>query len=333
MNERKFFLITLIAVFGTLALLMVMPFFSYIVGAAILAFVLKPVHRRLSSYLPRRPAAILVVLFGLAVVIVPSSYAALAIFEDAQGLDASFEEAMFIDLGEIEDWVQEVSGQEIDLRQNLQDAAERFVNATLGNFSQMVRVLADITIGLSLMVFLMYYLLVDGNHLVNWMRDVMPLPEEIQNQLFEGIHRTTRAVIKGHVLVAIIQGLLAGLGLMLTGVPNYAFWTFIMVILAFIPIIGTFMVWGPAAAYLFLIGEPVMGLLLALYGLVIVGLADNFLRPYAVDRGANLHPATILIGVLGGVYLFSAAGLFIGPIILGILKSVLLVFKNSYEDL
>jgi predicted PurR-regulated permease PerM len=183
------------------------------------------------------------------------------------------------------------------------------------------------------MVFLMYYFLTDGGKLVSFIRDTAPLPEDIQQQLYEEVNMTTWAVIKGHVLVAVVQGLLAGLGLALTGVPNYIFWTSVMIILAFIPIIGTFMVWGPAAAYLFLIDEPLMAVLLALYGLTVVALSDNFLRPFAVDRGTNLHPAVILIGVIGGVYLFGASGLFLGPIMLGIFKSVLLVFKNSYKDL
>jgi len=124
------------------------------------------------------------------------------------------------------------------------------------------------------------------------------------------------------------------LGLAITGVPNYAFWTFIMVILGFIPIIELWL-YGclPAAAYLFAIDRSAAAIFLFLYGMVIVGLTDNILRPIAVDRGSNLHPAVIIIGVIGGVYIFGAAGLFIGPIILGIFKAVLLVFKNNYEDL
>jgi len=184
-----------------------------------------------------------------------------------------------------------------------------------------------------LLIFLLYYLLKDGEKFVKWLRDTTPLPSDIQNQLYARVNKTTWAVIKGHVLVAVVQGLIAGLGLAITGVPNYAFWTFIMVILGFIPIIGTVVVWLPAAAYLFAIDRSAAAIFLFLYGMVIVGLTDNILRPIAVDRGSNLHPAVIIIGVIGGVYIFGAAGLFIGPIILGIFKAVLLVFKNNYEDL
>lgn len=333
MNERKSFLVIMIAVLAAIAFLMIKPLLGYLIGAAILAFIFKPIQRRLERFIPGKIAAILVVLFGLALIVVPSTYALLAVFEDAQDIDTDFEEADFVDISEIEAWVLQISGQEVDLEQNFQDAISRFVSATLGGFSQFLGFVTEVTIGLSVMVFLMYYLLIDGNRLIEWTKGVTPLPRDIQDELYEDVETTTWAVIKGHVLVAIVQGLLAGLGLMLTGVPNYAFWTFVMVILAFIPIIGTFIVWGPASAYLFLVGQPLAGLALALYGFTVVSFSDNFLRPFAVDRGANLHPATILIGVIGGVYLFNAAGLFIGPIILGVLKSVLLVFKNSYKDL
>lgn len=333
MNGQKTFLVSLILVLGAISFLMIRPLLGYVIGAAILAFVLKPAHEQLSRLINNRIAAFLVVLFGIALIVLPFAYSILIVFEDAQDIDASFDEASLIDLEGIEQWVEQTSGQEVDLRENLRASVDQFVSTTLGSFSELVNLLTGLAIGLSLMLFLMYYFLTDGGKLVSWLQSVTPLPSDIQEQLYTEIETTTWAVIKGHVLVAVVQGLLAGIGLALTGVPNFAFWTFVMVILAFIPIIGTFMVWGPASIYLFLVNEPVMGALLALYGLTVVALSDNFLRPFAVDRGTNLHPATILIGVIGGVYLFSAAGLFIGPIILGVFKSVLLVFKNNYEDL
>ncbi|MFB6147859.1 MAG: AI-2E family transporter, partial [Candidatus Nanohaloarchaea archaeon] len=185
---------------------------------------------------------------------------------------------------------------------------------------------------LTLMMFLLYYFLKDGREMVVWVKSVLPMDDEVKDSLCEKVDQTTWAVIKSHVLVAIIQGLVAGLGLIVLGIPNSIFWTFVMVVLGFIPLVGTLLVWGPASVYLFLVNRPVAALALALYGFVVVGMTDNIVRPLAVDRSAELHPAVIIVGVLGGVYLFGAPGLFFGPILLGVFKSVLLVMKNNYND-
>jgi predicted PurR-regulated permease PerM len=188
-------------------------------------------------------------------------------------------------------------------------------------------------IGVSLMLFISYYLLKDGAGLVDWIIDVSPLPDDVERGLVNETRDTTWAVIKGHVLVAFVQGIVAGIGLAIAGVPNYVFWTFVMIMLGFIPIIGATVVWFPASIYLLVIDRPAAGLFLLLYGFLAVGLTDNFVRPIAVDRGSDLHPAVIIIGVVGGVYTFGAPGLFIGPIMLGAFKSLLNVFSENYETL
>jgi predicted PurR-regulated permease PerM len=333
MNEKKIFLSLAAGLFGLIVFMMAEPFLGYIIGAGLLAFLLYPLHRRISKLLPDRISGFLVVIIGVTVLIVPFMFAAVAVFEDARTIVDDVNRTDFVDTGELEERVFELTGRDIDIRENADRVFRRATSATLGGVSGFVRFFTHFTIGITIMVFLMYYLIVDGKQLVEWIRAIIPLSDEIQDSLFGEMKMTSWAVIKGHVMVAIIQGLVAGLGLFLTGVPNHFFWTFVMILLGFIPIFGTFVIWGPAAIYLFLIGDVSGALFLTIYGLVVVSLTDNIIRPFAVDRGSNLHPAVILIGVIGGVYVFGAVGLFIGPIIIGIFKSILLVFKNNYEDL
>ena len=292
-----------------------------------------PMQRRLRKLVGDRISAFLLVIFGILVVVLPILGIGAAVIEDATNLAEDLEESDAINTTQIEQTVREYTGQEFDIEASLDSLIHTFTQTTLGGVSQIVTTIAEISIGVTLLVFLLYYILKDGEKFVTWIRETTPLPSDIQNQLYARVNKTTWAVIKGHVLVAVVQGLVAGLGLAITGVPNYAFWTFIMVILGFIPIIGTVVVWMPAALYLFAINRSAAAISLFVYGLVIVGLTDNILRPIAVDRGSNLHPAVIIVGVIGGVYIFGAAGLFIGPILLGIFKAILLVFKNNYEDL
>lgn len=333
MNDSKGFLVLLIGVLGAVSFLMLKPFLGYFLGALILAFVFRPLHKRMRKRIDERFSAFILVILAVFLAILPLALTAVTVAEDAKDLSQDVGRTDALNITEVEIQVEEYTGQSVELEKNLEEGINRFAQTTVGNISGLLTLLTELTIGLTFMLFLLYYLVKDGEILVSWLRDATPLPEDIQDSLYQNINSTTWAVIKGHILIAIIQGLIAGIGLFIAGVPNYVFWTFVMVLLGFIPIIGTIIVWAPAAAYLFVIGEPNAAIFLALYGAVVVSLTDNILRPIIVDRGTNLHPATILLGVLGGVYLLGASGLFIGPITLGIFKSVLLVYKNNYKDL
>jgi len=333
MNEQRGLILVLIALLSFVTFMMVKPLLGYFLGAIILGFMMHPMQKRLRKLVGDRISAFLLVIFGILVVVLPILGIGAAVIEDATNLAEDLEDSEAINTTQIEETVRGYTGQDFDIEASIDSVVQTLTQTTLGGVSQIVTTVTEIAIGVTLLVFLLYYLLKDGEKFVRWIKETTPLPSDIQNQLYARVNKTTWAVIKGHVLVAVVQGLVAGLGLAITGVPNYAFWTFIMVILGFIPIIGTVIVWVPAAAYLFAMNRSAAAIFLFIYGLVVVGLTDNILRPIAVDRGSNLHPAVIIIGVIGGVYIFGAAGLFIGPIILGIFKAILLVFKNNYEDL
>ena len=331
MNERKGFLLFLIAVFGSIITLMLAPFFAYILGAAILAFILKKPHHIISDKIGKRPSAAVITVGTILLAVLPVILGGIAIAQDASQVIDSINESD-IDLDRMEEAIYSFTGQEIDIQANLTQAVKDFSSATLGEFSRLVNILANLGIGLSIMMFLMYYFLKDGKKLVRWVKDVSPLPEELEITLLDEVSNTTYAVIKGHLFVSIAQAVIAGFGLWIFGVSNPGFWTFIMMILGLLPIIGSMLVWLPAAGFLALT-DPISGLMLAIYGFVIVGMSDNFLRPFFVDRGTDLHPAVIILGVIGGVILIGAPGLFIGPVVFGIMKSILTVFMENYEQL
>ncbi|MFB6203983.1 MAG: AI-2E family transporter [Candidatus Nanohaloarchaea archaeon] len=333
MNERKGFLLLVIIVLGYLSAQMLMPFLAYVLGAVILAFITYPVKQRLSPYMGEKASSLFVVLLSIFITIIPVFFIGGAVTDDAQDLLSELETIETVDVTSIEQKIQELTGQDIQLEERVKDAVRQFVSVTVGSFSQILGIVTNLTIGISLMLFLMYYFVKDGKEFIEWLKEIIPLDREIQENLFARMNRTTWAVVKGHVLVAIAQGVVAGVGIFIAGVSNYFFWTFVMVILAFLPLIGSILVWGPAGVYMIATGDVGPGLFLLAYGSIVVGLTDNFLRPLLVDRGTGLHPATIIIGVMGGVFVFGAPGLFIGPITLGIFKSTLLVFKNNYEDL
>ncbi len=333
MNERKGFLLLLIGALSFVSYRMLEPFIGYVLGALILGFVFFPAQKRLEKFVGGRISAFSLVVLSIVAAILPFLVAGSVVIQDAMDIEKDLGESEVFNTTRIEQDIQEYTGRSVDIERTVDSSIDQFVSVTVGSVSEFVSLLTDISIGLTLMLFLQYYFLKDGPEIVGWMKSVMPLEGDVRDDLVDRVRDNTGAVIKGHVFVAIAQGLIAGLGLFITGVPNPAFWTFAMVLLGFIPLIGTIIVWAPAAAYLFVTGAHLASFFLAAYGLIIVGLTDNILRPIVVERGADLHPGAVLIGVIGGVYFFGVAGLFIGPIIIGVLKATLLVFRNNYEDL
>lgn len=333
MDLQKGFLISVTLALLFIAGQMFRPFLGYLLGTVMLAFVLYPLQRRMAPRIGPRISAGVLIIFTLLAAVIPFALTINAVVDDAQELTGNLNNTDIIQTEEIERMIFEVTGRQIDADGAIEGFARDFIANTLGNISNILDIVTNVSIGLSLSIFVLFYLLKDGKEFKSWLRETTPMPAEIQDKLYTRTYKTTWAVVKGHVLVALAQGTIAGLGLFLVGIESYAFWTFIMILLAFIPIVGAFLVWGPAGAYLFLTGRPAAGTFLVIWGAVVVGFTDNFLRPLLVDRDAELHPAIILIGVIGGLYVFGAAGIFMGPISLGVLKSVLEVFRNNYEEL
>ena len=332
MNLRKGYLLVLVAVFAYLSLLLLLPFLQYVLGAILLAYVLHPLHRRLAPVTSPTISAFALVALAVVGFLIPFVVVTGMVGDDAVRIAQTIDDGD-LELAQLETRLEEATGVEIDLASELLGAGQELGTIALERTTAWVGVATHTLVGLGLALFLLYYLLKDGRAFVSWLRETTPLPEDVQDDFYEELDGVMWAVLAGHVLIAIVEGVIAGLGLFATGIPNAAFWTFVMVILALIPLIGAFLVWGPAVGYLFLTGEPLLAVGLFVYSAIVVGLCDDYLRPIVVDRYADLNPAIIILGVLGGVYAFGIMGLFFGPVVIGAFAATLAVVDDHYERL
>ncbi|WP_049923186.1 AI-2E family transporter [Halopiger djelfimassiliensis] len=330
MNRSKGFLLALILLFAYLSWQLVAPFLQYVLAAILTAFVLSPLQNRLETRFSPGLSAFILVALTVVGVIVPFVLIAAAVAGDAARILQDVDPES-LQLAELESRIEATTGVEVDLAETLTGSAQEVGTVVLEQSTAWFGAITHALVGIGLALFLLYYLLKDGTALVRWLRDVTPLPEDIQDDFYGALDEVMWAVLAGHVLIAIIQGFIAGLGLVATGIPNAAFWTVVMIVLALIPLVGSFLVWGPAVGYLFLTGEPVLGVALFVYGSLVVGVADDYLRPILVDRYAKLNPAIIILGVLGGLYAFGVMGLFFGPVVLGALIATINVADDYYE--
>ena len=320
------------ALLGLTALL-VLPFVEFLLLAVLLAYPLRPLQRRFEGHLgPKLTAGGLVLVATLAIVLPMLALLRVVVREVRSFLDRI--ESGEIAFKELEAEIASLTGREIDLRESLQSAIESAGVGTVDGVLGLFQTLTSLLIGLALTLFLLYYFLKDADRFNGWLRATSPLPDRIYDELHREFDDVMWAVLVSHVFIAVVQGVVAGIGLIVLGVPNAVFWTAAMVILAVLPIIGSFLVWGPAALYLFSIGQPLAGGVLFVYGLIVVSLCDDFLRPLVIERytESRLNPGAIVLGVIGGVYLLGFIGIFFGPVIIGSLRAVLDVYRREYVE-
>jgi len=329
MVAARRFLLAVVATLFVLSALMVLPFLQYFLLAVVLAFVLAPVQDRLERWTGQRTAAAATVTAATVAIILPLVVVTRAVAADAAAVLRTLRQGNPT-LDELEAAIEATFGVTVSLDDLLGSIASNGGSDAIGGVLGVFGAVTHAVIGLGLTLFLLYYFLKDRNRFVAWLHWVLPLPDDVRDDLLDAVSGITWAVLAGHVFVAIIQGSLAGLGLFATGVPNALFWTTVMIVLALLPIVGSFLVWGPAAVYLAVSGRPVAALLLAVYGVIVVGVSDDYLRPIVVDRYAHVNPSVIIIGVLGGLYVIGFMGLFVGPIIIGALRATLDVYREQY---
>ena len=330
MNRGQAFLLLLLGLVSAVTLFVVVPFLEYVIGAFLLSYVLYPLHRRLRPRVGGVVSAIALIAGTVVAIIVPLAYIVSVFLEDLRALSAG---ETGLDTAAVERRLGALVGEpiETDLADLLATAGDQLIRVLFDSYTGIVTFALQAGVGTGLMLFLVYYLLRDGPAFVEWTKDIVPLPPRVTENLIAKIDATTWGVVIGHIVVALLQALIAGVGLWAVGIPRVIFWTFVMAVLSLLPLIGSFLVWGPAAGYLVVVDEVTAGVSLALYGVVIVNLFDNYARPILIDQQAGLNPGVILVGVAGGIYSIGFTGLFVGPIVIGVLVATLETFRTEYD--
>ncbi len=187
-------------------------------------------------------------------------------------------------------------------------------------------------LSLGLMLYMTFFLLRDGPRLVDLIARALPLGDERERLLFAKFAEVTRATVKGNLVVAVVQGALGGLIFWILDVPGPILWAVAMAIVSLIPAVGAGLIWLPFSIYLFITGQFGSGLTLVIYGLVVIGLADNILRPLLVGRDTKLPDWLVLLSTLGGISMFGINGFVIGPLVAALFIVFWQIFSRDYND-
>ena len=307
----------------------VWPLYGAVLWASVMAIVFAPLHRKLlRSIGPRRNlVALSTVLIIVAIVILPLIIVGASLLQEATSL---YERIQSGDLNLVRLFRQVLDGlpewaANIMRRLGLTSlgAAQETLSASTFDSSQFLANKAvnigqstfDFIVNLCVMLYLLFFLLRDGDALSAHIKRAIPLSVEQKNALFRKFTIVIRASVKGDMLVALLQGLLGGLIFSFLGITTPLLWAVLMAFLSLLPVVGAALVWFPVAIYFLTTGAVWQGVALVAYGALVIGLVDNVLRPVLVGRDTKMPEYVVLISTLGGITIFGFNGLVIGPLI------------------
>lgn len=337
-----FFLLVMTLV-SVLAYLVIAPLFTVVFLSIILVVVFHPLHERIRAMIKQKTVSSIVsTLLIILVIIIPLSIIGTLLVQEAVELyettvvDGATDGVLETTMTGIERFVNaRVEGLDLDISQHIDvaDYSERTLGWIVGNLSDVFSGVLKGLFAIVLLILSVFYLLRDGEWFSDKIMKLSPLEDGYDRKILAKLKLAINSVIRGHIVIGIVQGVLTGVGLALFGVPSPVVWGFIAAIASLIPTIGTGLVLVPAVLFVFFTSGLVPALGLALWGAIAVGLVDNLLGPILIERGIKIHPFIILLSVLGGLQLFGPIGFIAGPVVVALLIALLEIYPMILEPL
>jgi predicted PurR-regulated permease PerM len=315
------------------------PFLGPLMWAIFLAFLLHPLHVRLTPRVRNRPqlSALILTLLVLVLFVGPLTGLSAAfvaqvsdLLKFVQSTLADQSQSNVLDLTKVP-WISElltrldglVGIDPAQLRQWVEQGASQGLH-WLASFGGKVFLGAlGTVVGFVLTIFMLFFFIRDGQEMFATARELIPMNSAYKARLFTHLAAVTRAMVLGTGATALIQGTLVGIAFLIVGLPSPLVFAVIAVLASLLPFGGTALVWVPAAIVLAAQGHWGQTIFMVIWGVLLVSLVDNLVRPMMVSGRANVGTLTVFIGVLGGLAAFGAIGLFLGPVILALIIALI----------
>jgi predicted PurR-regulated permease PerM len=309
------------------------PYFSVFVLCLVFGVIFRPLHRVIRSYI-KNPglSSLLSTVVVLIIVLGPVALVITQLFREAQGLIQDIQNNSYDVHAIIPSAQAQLQHYFPYLNVDLQSYLGAVLNWVVRNSGAVFSGAANVLVNLLLSAIALYYWFKDGEKLEAALVRLSPLPDKQDGAIISKLSAAIRSIIRGTLLVALVQGTLAGIGFKIFGVPNAVLLGTVTCLCALIPGVGTSLVLAPTIIYLFIKGPlpPAIGLLI--WGAVAVGLIDNFIGPKLMSRGSRLHPFFILVSVLGGIKLLGPIGFLAGPLAVSLLFALLDIYSSLTKN-
>lgn len=346
----SFFLLGILAVSLYFAFQVLAPFVHNIFIAIILASLFHPLQRRLTLALKGRRtlAAMFSTLLVTLVIILPTLFFMGALTAQAATSIGALQ--AWIKGAHLENWLKsetfapyldwvnqtmpwlELDLSKMDLQGNLLDVSRKLGQLMIDAGTKAVGNFIGVALNFLVMLFVLFFLFRDGEAMLVQLKHLSPLHDSQEERILRKLRDVARSVVMGSFLVAVCQGFIGALGLYIVGIPAL-FWGAMMGFASLVPVVGTMLIWGPAALYLLIVGDWKGALILTGWGAVIVSGIDSVLRPMLMQGQAQMSTFWVFLSIIGGIKYFGPLGILYGPMILALAMVMLGIYADEYHEL
>ena len=328
-NIKKYVVVLIIALLAVLVFLVIKPVIISVIGGLLLAYIFFPLYEQVLKRVKNKNlSASIISIVVLLIIIVPLWFLIPIIIQQVFNI---FTTAQSIDFQAI-------------LRALFPSSSEKFLAQTAVTLSgvvnklssailnSLVNILVEVTtiaLHLFILAFVFFYSLRDSDKLKEMVSSISPFHKNQEKLLVKQFKDISDSLIYGQIIVGIVQGILAGLGFIIFGVNNALVLTLLAILFSIIPFIGPSIVWVPVTVYMFASGNITSGVLYLMYNLLIVSTFDNILRSYLISKKTDISAAIVVVGMVGGLFVFGFMGLIIGPLVLAYFITFLRAYKEK----
>ena len=338
-KAQTYFFIVLFLLGSVLMFFVFSPFLNILILAIILSFSFSPLYEKIKSFLKYDWLTFsIIILFLIFFIILPLVFISWQIFQEAQTLYVQMAGDDTPYLAKTVSFIEDPIKNFIpNFSINLGEYIGGIFNWIISNIGVLISSTTQIFIDLILIIITLFFLLKNNKKLKKFLVDISPLEDKYDNLILDKLDIAINSIIKGSLLAAVAQGLMAGIGFWAFGIPSPTFWGAVAVVSSLIPGVGTAIVIVPSIIYLLLNSSFVAAFGLFVWGALIVGMIDNIMRPFLYKRGVSAHPLFIFFSILGGLIFFGPLGIVFGPIILSLYLTLLEIYqifsreKRSYS--
>jgi predicted PurR-regulated permease PerM len=345
-SQLKFFTILALVVLS-LAFFIVKPYLASVFLAIVFVIVFYPVHQYISKVFHdhKNLSSLLSTFLVLLVIFIPVSFFGFLVFQEARTV---YEEglqngAMLVSVDKfIINFEEKINnllpGANVEIKHftEVEDLAQQGLSIVVNYFDKIFTSFLRIGIGFFLMIFAIFYLFRDGDMMMNKVHKLSPLKRSYTDTIFKKVTEAVNAVIRGRLLVGVIQGFVIGVGFALFGLPSPVLWGGVSAIAAILPVVGPLVIIVSTSLILFFSGSVWTAIGILAWGIVADVLIDEYLSSILIDQKMHIHPFLILLSVLGGISFFGAVGFVIGPVVLALMFAILEIYPlitspDAYE--
>jgi predicted PurR-regulated permease PerM len=326
-HQRKNIFFALILILGVFLLFSMKGIFTAILGAIVLYTLFKPTYIWLTDRhkLGRSLSSLLVILITFLLIVLPMMLLTYLLVNKIQQFQKDPSE-----ISRIVERINAYAGSNFDKPALVQNGIENISAWALGSFSSVISGAFQTFITLTVLYFLLYFMLFSHEEFERTLMKYLPFPEESSLRFGTELKNITYSNILGQGLIALSQGIIVGVGFLIFGIPDPLFWGIISVFVCFLPVVGAPIIIVPAGIVELAYGHTLAGVGIMIWGLALVALIDNFLRLFISRKIAKTHPLITIIGVVIGVPIFGLLGLVIGPLLLSYFILMVMMYETQY---